>query len=49
MCAHNLVRHLRGGSEGSIVRASIGLGTTRAHIDRLVTALADLTAARAAA
>ncbi|MFD8498857.1 aminotransferase class V-fold PLP-dependent enzyme [Amycolatopsis sp. NPDC059657] len=49
MCAHNLVRHLRGGSDGSIVRASIGLGTTRAHVDRLVTALADLTAARAAA
>ncbi|MFD9966407.1 aminotransferase class V-fold PLP-dependent enzyme [Amycolatopsis sp. NPDC058986] len=49
MCAHNLVRHLTGGTDDSIVRASIGLGTTRAHIDRLVTALADLATARAAA
>ncbi|MFE0028537.1 aminotransferase class V-fold PLP-dependent enzyme [Amycolatopsis sp. NPDC059021] len=48
MCAHNLVRHLAGGDD-SIVRASIGLGTTRAHIDRLVTALAELATARAAA
>ncbi|MFD9896342.1 aminotransferase class V-fold PLP-dependent enzyme [Amycolatopsis sp. NPDC059027] len=49
MCAHNLVRHLTGGTGDSIVRASIGLGSTRAHIDRLVTALADLATARAAA
>ncbi|SFB25608.1 Selenocysteine lyase/Cysteine desulfurase [Amycolatopsis marina] len=49
MCAHNLVRQLLGGTDGSIVRASIGLGTTRAHIDRLVTALAELTTVRAAA
>lgn len=49
MCAHNLVRHLLDGEDGSIIRASIGLGTTRAHIDRLVTALTELVPARAAA
>lgn len=49
MCAHNLVRHLLDGADGSIIRASIGLGTSRAHIDRLVTALSEVTSARAAA
>lgn len=47
-CAHPLVRHLVGGAggcdsgDGSALRASIGLGTTDDHIDRLLTALADL-------
>jgi selenocysteine lyase/cysteine desulfurase len=49
MCAHNLVRHLLLGEDRTIVRASIGLGTTRAHVDRLVAALAELIPARAAA
>ncbi|MBD2899089.1 aminotransferase class V-fold PLP-dependent enzyme [Actinomadura nitritigenes] len=48
-CAHPLVRHLLGGDdsagcggEGAAVRASIGIGTTEEHIDRLCTALARL-------
>ncbi|MEV0195507.1 aminotransferase class V-fold PLP-dependent enzyme [Nonomuraea sp. NPDC050691] len=50
-CAHPFVRHLLGGTadEGcedgtaSAVRASIGIGTTEEHVDRLVAALRDLT------
>ncbi|GAA3213766.1 aminotransferase class V-fold PLP-dependent enzyme [Actinocorallia longicatena] len=45
-CAHPLVRRLVGageggcdGPEGTAVRASIGIGTTDEHIDRLVAAL----------
>ncbi|MET7327374.1 aminotransferase class V-fold PLP-dependent enzyme [Nonomuraea sp. NPDC005650] len=49
-CAHPFVRHLLGGQadEGcedgtaSAVRASIGIGTTQEHVDRLVAALRDL-------
>lgn len=40
-CAHPFVRHLAGG--GTAVRASLGLGTTEEHVDRLLTALAGLT------
>ena len=50
-CAHPFVRHLLGESDGgcadgtaSAVRASIGIGTTDEHVDRLVEALRDLTA-----
>ncbi|MEU8124705.1 aminotransferase class V-fold PLP-dependent enzyme [Spirillospora sp. NPDC049024] len=42
-CAHPFVRHLLG-EDGSAVRASIGIGTVEEHIDRLLTALAELTA-----
>ncbi|MFI6814273.1 aminotransferase class V-fold PLP-dependent enzyme [Nonomuraea sp. NPDC050328] len=49
-CAHPFVRHLLGTADGgcedgtaSAVRASIGLGTTDEHIDRLLTALHNLT------
>ncbi|NKZ02907.1 aminotransferase class V-fold PLP-dependent enzyme [Actinomadura latina] len=42
-CAHPFVRHLAGG-DGTAVRASLGLGTSEEHIDRLLTALAGLTA-----
>ncbi len=53
-CAHPLSRHLveeaskRSGTwfSGTAVRASIGLGTTVEHVDRLVSALRSLTAAR---
>ncbi|MBB2912557.1 selenocysteine lyase/cysteine desulfurase [Streptosporangium becharense] len=48
-CAHPFVRHLLGTADGgcedgtaSAVRASIGIGTTAEHVDRLVTALRDL-------
>lgn len=48
-CAHPFVRHLLGTSDGgcedgtaSAVRASIGLGSTEEHVDRLITALCDL-------
>ncbi|NUT43755.1 MAG: aminotransferase class V-fold PLP-dependent enzyme [Thermoactinospora sp.] len=48
-CAHPFVRHLLGTSDGgcedptaSAVRASIGLGTTEEHVDRLVEALREL-------
>ena len=47
-CAHPLVRHLLGTagcgldeSSGRALRASIGLGTTTEHVDRLVAAVAD--------
>ncbi|MGI5420283.1 aminotransferase class V-fold PLP-dependent enzyme [Actinomadura luteofluorescens] len=42
-CAHPFVRHLLG-EDRSAVRASIGIGTDEEHIDRLLTALAALTA-----
>ncbi|WP_433463474.1 aminotransferase class V-fold PLP-dependent enzyme [Spirillospora sp. CA-128828] len=42
-CAHPFVRHLLGG-ERTAVRASVGLGTSEEHIDRLLTALAELAA-----
>ncbi|NBE96375.1 aminotransferase class V-fold PLP-dependent enzyme [Nonomuraea sp. KC401] len=54
-CAHPFVRHLLGTENGlpdggcedgaaSAVRASIGIGTTQEHVDRLIDALRDLTA-----
>nr|WP_230878661.1 aminotransferase class V-fold PLP-dependent enzyme [Planomonospora sp. ID67723] len=53
-CAHPFVRHLLGAVDSSgcdpddavtasAVRASIGIGTTDEHVDRLVTALRELT------
>ncbi|MEV4000712.1 aminotransferase class V-fold PLP-dependent enzyme [Actinomadura sp. NPDC049753] len=42
-CAHPFVRHLLG-EDRSAVRASIGIGTEEEHIDRLLAALAALTA-----
>ncbi|WP_328814381.1 aminotransferase class V-fold PLP-dependent enzyme [Nonomuraea cypriaca] len=48
-CAHPFVRHLLDGAEGgcddpavSAIRASIGIGTTQEHVDRLIEALRDL-------
>jgi selenocysteine lyase/cysteine desulfurase len=48
-CAHPFVRHLLGTADGgcddvtaSAVRASIGIGTTSEHVDRLIAALQDL-------
>ncbi|MFG1623288.1 aminotransferase class V-fold PLP-dependent enzyme [Kribbella sp. NPDC049227] len=43
-CAHPLVGHLLAGSpeHGTAVRASLGLGTTREHVDRLVNAVRTL-------
>lgn len=42
-CAHRLVRHLVAcGDTSSAVRASIGLGTTGEHVDRLVDAVRTL-------
>ncbi|WP_405087513.1 aminotransferase class V-fold PLP-dependent enzyme [Microbispora sp. NBC_01389] len=49
-CAHPFVRHLLGGAEDegcadgtvSAVRASIGIGTTEEHVDRLVAALREI-------
>jgi selenocysteine lyase/cysteine desulfurase len=43
-CAHPLVGHLLSGSpeHGTAVRASLGLGTTREHVDRLVNAVRTL-------
>ncbi|MEV0999768.1 aminotransferase class V-fold PLP-dependent enzyme [Nonomuraea sp. NPDC050202] len=50
-CAHPFVRHLLGTADGgcedgtaSAVRASIGIGTTQEHVDRLVEAVRDLVA-----
>jgi selenocysteine lyase/cysteine desulfurase len=49
-CAHPFVRHLLDGADaggadaGGAVRASLGIGTSEEHIDRLLTALAELTA-----
>ncbi|MGW0802192.1 aminotransferase class V-fold PLP-dependent enzyme [Nonomuraea sp. NPDC002799] len=50
-CAHPFVRHLLGESDGgceddtaSAVRASIGIGSTQEHVDRLIEALRDLVA-----
>ncbi|MBN6050850.1 aminotransferase class V-fold PLP-dependent enzyme [Nonomuraea sp. RK-328] len=56
-CAHPFVRHLLGDEQdggcedgtASAVRASIGIGTTEEHVDRLVTALRDLAARSATA
>ncbi|WP_220504736.1 aminotransferase class V-fold PLP-dependent enzyme [Microbispora sp. H13382] len=51
-CAHPFVRHLLGGDDAgcadgtvSAVRASIGIGTTEEHVDRLVDALRQIAAA----
>ena len=41
-CAHPLLARLCGGGDGTAVRASIGLGTTPEHVDRLVAALRRL-------
>lgn len=48
-CAHPFVRHLLGTADGgcedgtaSAVRASIGIGSTQEHVDRLIEALRDL-------
>lgn len=53
-CAHPFVRHLLGESDGgcedgtaSAVRASIGIGSTEEHVDRLLGALRDLVAGSA--
>jgi selenocysteine lyase/cysteine desulfurase len=44
-CAHPLVGHLLADSpEATAVRASLGLGTTREHVDRLVNAVRSLAA-----
>jgi selenocysteine lyase/cysteine desulfurase len=43
-CAHLLVDRLAG-QGGAAVRASIGLGTTDEHVDRLLAALAVLSGA----
>ncbi len=50
-CAHPFVRHLLGTADGgceddtaSAVRASIGIGSTQEHVDRLVEALRELVA-----
>ncbi|UBU13263.1 aminotransferase class V-fold PLP-dependent enzyme [Nonomuraea gerenzanensis] len=52
-CAHPFVRHLLETSDGgcdddtaSAVRASIGIGTTQEHVDRLIEAVRDLVARR---
>ncbi|MBO3088153.1 aminotransferase class V-fold PLP-dependent enzyme [Cellulomonas dongxiuzhuiae] len=39
-CAHPLLAHL--GASNGAVRASVGVGTTAEHVDRLLAALADL-------
>ncbi|MFL1378893.1 MULTISPECIES: aminotransferase class V-fold PLP-dependent enzyme [unclassified Nocardiopsis] len=41
-CAHPLTRHLLPRGHGQAVRASLGIGTTWEHVDRLVGAVADL-------
>ncbi|MEC3976882.1 aminotransferase class V-fold PLP-dependent enzyme [Amycolatopsis sp. H20-H5] len=52
-CAHPLLRHLiddvirDGPPPEAAVRASLGLGTTREHVDRLVTALGEIAVPRA--
>ncbi|MDT0327288.1 aminotransferase class V-fold PLP-dependent enzyme [Nocardiopsis lambiniae] len=43
-CAHPLTRHLLPEGHGQAVRASLGIGTTWEHVDRLVGAVADLVA-----
>ncbi|MFG1617307.1 aminotransferase class V-fold PLP-dependent enzyme [Nonomuraea wenchangensis] len=50
-CAHPFVRHLLGTADGgcedgtaSAVRASIGIGTTQEHVDRLIEALRAIVA-----
>ncbi|WP_017572007.1 aminotransferase class V-fold PLP-dependent enzyme [Nocardiopsis halotolerans] len=43
-CAHPLVRRLLPEGHGQAVRASLGVGTTDEHVDRLVGAVADLVA-----
>ncbi|NRQ36103.1 aminotransferase class V-fold PLP-dependent enzyme [Nonomuraea sp. NN258] len=50
-CAHPFVRHLLGAADGgcedgtaSAVRASIGIGSTQEHVDRLIDALRDIVA-----
>lgn len=43
-CAHPLTRHLLPRGHGQAVRASLGVGTTREHVDRLVGAVAELVA-----
>ncbi|GGP03644.1 aminotransferase class V-fold PLP-dependent enzyme [Nonomuraea glycinis] len=50
-CAHPFVRHLLGTADGgceddtaSAVRASIGIGSTQEHVDRLIEALRELAA-----
>lgn len=52
-CAHPFVRHLLGTADGgcedgtaSAVRASIGLGSTDEHVDRLIGALRELVSRR---
>ncbi|WP_433259120.1 aminotransferase class V-fold PLP-dependent enzyme [Streptosporangium sp. CA-135522] len=52
-CAHPFVRHLLGAKDGgcedvtaSAVRASIGIGSTEEHVDRLIAALRDLVTRR---
>ncbi|MEV4078830.1 aminotransferase class V-fold PLP-dependent enzyme, partial [Nonomuraea fuscirosea] len=56
-CAHPFVRHLLGTSggasdgdcaddTGSAVRASIGIGSTQEHVDRLIEAVRDLVSRR---
>ncbi|MFD0884499.1 aminotransferase class V-fold PLP-dependent enzyme, partial [Streptosporangium algeriense] len=52
-CAHPFVRHLLGAKDGgcddvtaSAVRASIGIGSTTEHVDRLIEALRDLVTRR---
>jgi len=41
-CAHPLLQRLCADGDGTAVRASIGLGTTAEHVDRLVEALREL-------
>jgi hypothetical protein len=41
-CAHPLLDRLCADGDGTAVRASIGLGTTHEHVDRLVEALRRL-------
>ncbi|GAA1119542.1 aminotransferase class V-fold PLP-dependent enzyme [Nocardiopsis metallicus] len=43
-CAHPLTRHLLPEGHTQAVRASLGVGTTEEHVDRLVGAVADLVA-----
>ncbi|WP_159941252.1 MULTISPECIES: aminotransferase class V-fold PLP-dependent enzyme [unclassified Nocardiopsis] len=43
-CAHPLTRRLLPGGHAQAVRASLGVGTTGEHVDRLVGAVADLCA-----
>jgi selenocysteine lyase/cysteine desulfurase len=43
-CAHPLTRHLLPEGHTQAVRASLGVGTTQEHVDRLVGAVAELVA-----